>query len=65
MSLLVSALCQRHGPMFGVTVAVERGGGIWDAGMTVIADTEMAEKTLAELGWGREEKTVWLIAKRF
>ena len=46
--------------MKGITVMLVRGQGFWGAGMTILEDSEMAEKTLAELGWGWEWDTVWL-----
>lgn len=60
VSFLMSTLRLQNVGMKGITVMLVRGKGFWGAGMTILEDSEMAEKTLAELGWGWEWRTVWL-----
>ncbi|CAD6569347.1 MAG: hypothetical protein ASARMPRED_002735 [Alectoria sarmentosa] len=60
VSYLMKKLRLQNAGMKGITVMLVRGQGFWGAGMTILEDSEMAEKTLAELGWGWEWDTVWL-----
>ncbi len=47
----------------GVTMIREVGKGMWRAGVTILMNTAMAQKTLAEVGWRPEINPVWLAVR--
>ena len=69
---LINQLRPLDKTMRGVTVITEKIIGRfttasdlrrWNTGITILQDSEMAGKTLAEVGWGSEMDPVWLISK--
>lgn len=64
VSLLMSKLRLHIAEMKGFTVMFKSKNDIWGAGLIILEDDEMAERTLAELGWGLDRKKIWLAAKQ-
>ncbi|KAL9135146.1 MAG: hypothetical protein Q9175_003662 [Cornicularia normoerica] len=64
VSLLMSKLRLQIAEMKGFTVMFKRKNDSWGAGLIILEDDEMAERTLAELGWGLDGKKIWLAAKQ-
>ena len=55
------------GDNFGITQMEETGNDTWVAGVTITRASEMADRTLAELGWTQwrsEEAPIWLCMER-
>lgn len=55
------------GDNFGITRMVAVGNDTWAADVTITRGSEMANKTLAELGWmqfGSEDPPIWLCMKK-
>ena len=67
---LIGKLRLQNAILKGVTMAFEMTVGDgwsalrkWGAGMTILQGSEIAEWTLAEVGWGAEASPVWLVVK--
>ena len=64
---LIEHLKAPPGDGFGITQMEEVGNNTWVAGVTITRGSEMADRTLAELGWTQqrsEAAPIWLCMKR-